>query len=35
MNFNFNFKDILPAPKASIRVLTSECDQDHTVENGV
>jgi hypothetical protein len=32
MNFNFNFKDILPAPTPSIRSLTTACDPNHTVE---
>ena len=31
MNFNFNFKDKLRPPRQSIRTLTTECDQDHTV----
>jgi hypothetical protein len=31
MNFNFNFKDIPTAPKASIRRLTTAGDWDHTV----
>jgi len=26
MNFNFNFKDISPAPEPSIRRLTTACD---------
>ncbi len=32
MNFNFNFKDILPSPRQSIRRLTTAFDWDHTVE---
>jgi hypothetical protein len=32
MNFNFNIKDILPAPKTSIRGLTTACDGDHMAE---
>src|SRR5215472_4294708 len=32
MNFNFNFKDILRSPGASIRRLTTGCDSNHTVE---
>jgi len=31
MNFNFNFKDSLPAPGQSICHLTIPCDWDHTV----
>ena len=26
MNFNFNFKDMLPTPQQSIRGLTTACD---------
>jgi hypothetical protein len=31
MNFNFNFKDIPAAPKASIHGLTTARDEDHAV----
>ena len=30
MNFNFNFKDSLPAAEASIRGLTTACDFNHS-----
>jgi hypothetical protein len=32
MNFNFNFKDMLGAKRASIRDRTKGCDFNHTVE---
>jgi hypothetical protein len=31
MNFNFNFKDMLPLAGQSIRTLTIGCDLDHMV----
>jgi hypothetical protein len=31
MNFNFNFKDMLPPERASIRVRTMACDFNHMV----
>jgi hypothetical protein len=30
MNFNFNFKDMLPAAGASIRSVTNGCERHHT-----
>jgi len=32
MNFNFNFKDMLQAKPASICLVTTACDGDHTAE---
>jgi hypothetical protein len=35
MNFNFNFKDKLPAAVASIRRITNARDPHHTAKSGI